>query len=72
MPFVSQNTIVSIIVAQLAASPNATCVRPARFRQSKLLTTRPSGPVEAAKRYTRSGFCVSATFSRNVLKSNEI
>ena len=39
----------AIVVAQLADSPNATCVRPARFRQSRLLTTRPSGPVEGCQ-----------------------
>jgi hypothetical protein len=42
----SFEALLSILVARLADSPNATCVRPARFRQSRLAMTRQLGPVE--------------------------
>ena len=62
----------TIVAAQLADSQNATRVQPARFRQSTLVTTRHPDPSKAAKRYTRNGFSVSATCSRNACKSTEI
>ena len=56
----------STIVAQLACSLNVTRVRPAGFRQSRLVSTRPSGPVEGRETlHTHNGFWVFAMFARN-------
>ena len=53
----------------LASSPNATYVDPARFLHFVSAQVADPDPPRAAKRYVRNGFCVSAVFSRNAIKS---
>ena len=62
----------TIVAAQLADSPNATCVQPVRFRQWTLVTTRHPDLSKAAKSYTGNGFSVSATCSENAKTSTEV
>ena len=45
----SSEALSSILVAQRADSPNATCVRPARFRASRHVTTCRSGPAKGSQ-----------------------